>query len=748
MVTKSGTNTFAGSVFEYYRDKALNANSYINELLKRPKSPYHYNQFGGVLGGPIKKDKHFFFVNYDGQRNTQPNAVFLNLPSSVPGDAATQSAIATLQGKAGSWTRGQNQDVFLAKTDHQLTDRQRVTFRYNHQNFTGRNFENGGSQNSIEHTGDSKVRTRSFNGTLASVFGNNLFNEAKAQWARDEEPGFANSNNPEASIFEGANTVLTIGRNNFSPRETTITRWQFADTLTWVNGAHKLKGGVDVQFDDILNFFPGFFGGSYTFRSLASFAGGRPTGATELYQQNFQGAGTSGAETNPNIREYSVFLQDEWRLSSAVTLNAGVRYDLMKTDAPPVRNPDAQLAAADIDTSRLDADTNNFAPRLGLAWAPAGKKSWRARASARSTAARPRSCWAPLTRTTASTSCRSRSAAIRCRPTRPPSRRFRQRVRPLARRFFYIDKAFANPRLIQASAGVDWEVLPNTTASVTYLFVDGAQLPRSIDQNLGALTQVPYTIAGTGQTVTYPRYDANRRFANFARVISFESTAESRYNGMTVELNRRFGSGFQVRGAYTFGRVEDTVPDATAVVPGNAGDDAKYASDPRNFEADRTDGNNDQRHRVVASGTFNTDALGDRFDGVTRALVGGWTFSSILQAQTGQPYSARVGAADLNNDGNTRNDLAPGTTRNQFRLPGSATMDVRVARDISTSRAGRVTLVFEAFNLFNDDVITAVNTGYYNVNTTTNTLTPNTAFGTATGSIGERILQLAVKFSF
>jgi outer membrane receptor protein involved in Fe transport len=748
VVTKSGTNSFSGAVFEYYRDKALNANNYVNELLGRPKSPYHYNQFGGVLGGPIRRDRDFFFVNYDGQRNTQPNAVFLNLPAAVPADPASQAAIATLQTKAGSWTRGQNQDVFLAKTDHQLTDRQRVTLRYNHQNFTGRNFENGGPQQSIEHTGDSKVRTRSFNGTLASVFGGNLFNEAKVQWARDEEPGFANSDNPEATIFEGANTVLTIGRNNFSPRETTITRWQAADTLTWVKGAHKVKGGVDVQFDDILNFFPGFFGGSYTFRSLASFTGGRPTGATELYQQNFQGAGTSGAETNPNIREYSVFLQDEWRLAGGVTLNAGVRYDLMKTDAPPVRNPDAQLAAADIDTSRFDADTNNIAPRLGLAWAPAGRRIV-ARAGIGAFYGRTPS----IMLGTAHSNNGINIVSLTFRGDQVPTYPSTFASLPTAGiaatpSIFFIDKDFANPRLIQGSAGIDWEVLANTTASVNYLFVDGSQLPRSIDENLGSVSQVPYTVAGSGQIINNPRYGSNRPFTNFARVISFESTAESRYNGVTFELNRRFGSGFQLRGAYTLGRVEDTVPDATAVVPGNAGDDAKYASDPRDFDADRTDGNNDQRHRVVVSGTLNTDRLADGFDGVARSLVGGWTLSTIVQAQSGQPYSARVGAADLNNDGNTRNDLAPGTLRNQFRLPGSTTVDLRVARDIPTGRAGRVTLIAEAFNLFNDDIISAVNTGYYNVNTTTNTLTLNSAFGTPTTSIGERIIQLAVKFSF
>src|SRR4029450_5790579 len=80
VVTKSGTNELRGSVFEFYRDKALNANNAINVLNNRAKSPYHYNQFGGTLGGPIVRNRHFFFFNYDRQRNTPPKLVFLQLP--------------------------------------------------------------------------------------------------------------------------------------------------------------------------------------------------------------------------------------------------------------------------------------------------------------------------------------------------------------------------------------------------------------------------------------------------------------------------------------------------------------------------------------------------------------------------------------------------------------------------------------------------------------------------------------------
>ncbi|MCA1652528.1 MAG: carboxypeptidase-like regulatory domain-containing protein [Acidobacteria bacterium] len=117
VVTKSGTNTLRGAVFEFYRDKSLNAIDAVNVLNRRAKSPYHYNQFGGNIGGPIRRDRHFYFLDYDGQRNTQPNDVFLNVPSGSPTDAATLAALDRLRPLAGSWTRTQNQDVFLAKTE-------------------------------------------------------------------------------------------------------------------------------------------------------------------------------------------------------------------------------------------------------------------------------------------------------------------------------------------------------------------------------------------------------------------------------------------------------------------------------------------------------------------------------------------------------------------------------------------------------------------------------------------------------
>jgi outer membrane receptor protein involved in Fe transport len=750
VVTKSGTNGFDGSVFEFYRDKSLNANSYLNEQLGRPKSPYHYNQFGGVVGGPIVRDRHFFFGNYDGQRNTQPNTVFLNLPANTPTDADTQAAIQRLTPLAASWERTQNQDVFLVKTDHQLTNAQRVTLRYNHQNFTGDGFESGGAQQSFEATGASKVYTRTFNATLASVFGSNLFNEARFQFAKDREPGEANSDRPQADIRQGGTLVLRIGRNFFSPRETTIERLQFADTLTMARGAHKVKGGFDTQFDDILNFFPGNFSGVYVFNTLAAFNRGIPNGAGDTFTQAFEGAGTSGPETRPNINEYSFFVQDEWRATQALTVNLGLRYDVQRFAQPEVRNPDAQLAAAEVDTSFLKTDTNNWGPRAGFAWSPVQSR-YVVRGGYGLFYGRTPSIMVGTAHSNNGVNVQTitfRGSLGEPVPTYP--NRFAgipQGVTLPRPTIFAFDRDYENPRVQQGSAGFEWEWMPNTSISVNYLFVKADDLSRSTDRNIGASSPVMFTLqdANGAATGTVQHYQfAPGPFSNFTRVISFESTAESTYNGITFELNRRFSQGLQYRAAYTLGKVEDTVPDATAVVP-EGSDDRKFASNPANFEEDRAPGSNDQRHRFVGSLIYSTSTFADRFDGVVQALLDGWTLSTIYTAATGQPYSAYA-STDINRDNNRFNDLAPGTRRNRFRLRKSMSLDPRVARDIPFGGDTRLTVIWEAFNLLNRANVSTVNVVRYNVTGTV--LRENPLFGQITATSDPRIMQLAVKFSF
>jgi outer membrane receptor protein involved in Fe transport len=734
VVTKSGSNTPHGSIFDFYRDKALNANDAINVLNSRPKSPYHYNQFGGSFGGPIQRYRHFLFANYDGQRNTQPNDVFVTLPAGTTLDANGQAGFDSLNALAQSWTRGQDQDVFFVKTDSQLTSDRRLTLRYNHQNFTGKNFETSGPQNALEHTGDSKVQTRTLNMAFTHGLGSAMLNEIRAQWARDKEPGLANTENPEAIVRQGGTTILTIGRNNFSPRETTIRRFQVADTVTWLLGAHFIRLGGDLQFDRILNFFPGNFGGSYQFNSLASYHLGRPSGAGERYLQAFAGAGTSGATTHPDIDEYSGFVQDEWRVRGDLTVHAGLRFDVQKFAKPEVRNPDPQLLAAGIDTSTLNTDGNNWGPRLGVAWSP-GNKKYVARAGYGIFYGRTPSIMVGTAHSNNGINVQTITFTGPLVPTYPATFASIPAGATIPKpTIFIFDRDYENPRVQQASTGVEYAINQRTSIAVNYLFVHGDQLSRSTDINIGAATPAAFTVAGTGQALSHYRFAAGP-FTNFARIISFQSTAVSTYHGLTIEANRRFGD-LQARAAYTLGKVTDTVPDATAVVPGT--DDAKFASNPADFEVDRAPGNNDQRHRFVASGVYTSDkALG--------MLAGGWTVAAIFTAQSGQPYSAYV-SNDINLDQNARNDIAPGTTRNQFRLPAQVTLDPRIAKDIPAGSKATVQLIWEAFNLFNRDNISGVRNTLYNVTGTT--LTTLTNFQQPTLSSGPRIMQLAIKLRF
>jgi hypothetical protein len=294
---------------------------------------------------------------------------------------------------------------------------------------------------------------------------------------------------------------------------------------------------------------------------------------------------------------------------------------------------------------------------------------------------------------------------------------------------FYIDQQFANSKVAQGSGAIEWALDEETSFAATYLFTAGSSLARSIDRNLGSLGERTLTIAGTGETARYHFFGADRPFQNFQRVVAFESNAESQYHGLTLDLNRRFAGNSMFRVAYTLGRVIDTVPDATAVTPG-AVDDVKYASNPADFEVDRTVGANDQRHRLVASGVYG---------------LGRWWFSGILTAQSGLPYSARVNG-DLNGDGNTRNDLAPGTRRNAYRLPAVIQLDMRVARDIPLGGRTQAQLIAEAFNLFNRDNINGVVGMRYGLAGTT--LIPIATFGQPNATAGERIIQLAARITF
>mgnify|MGYP000875212022 CR=1 FL=1 len=795
VITKSGTNEFHGAGFEFFRDRSLNANSLRYDagletftggrpalipngfrfdaptssiVGKADKPAYHWNQFGGNIGGPIKKDRAFFFFNYDGQRNTQPNIVNA-LPSPTATDPASVAGYNKLVALASNYVRGFNQDVYLVKGDIQVNAANRVSLRYNRQKFTGVNLESNGATVAQEHSGNSLVTTDSFTGTLNTAFTPRLLNEFRGQISRDREPGLANSNAPEAVISNGGQAALTIGRNNFSPRETTERKYQLIDNVSYVTGHHSLKAGIDTNIERIKNFFPGFEGGGYTYTSYANFN----NNVVASYTQAFAGDGTSGFTTFPNFNEHGLFVQDDWRALKNLTLNFGLRYDTQVLRQGPTRNSSPSLAAANIDTSHINNDYNNLAPRFGFAWNPASQSRLVVRGGYGLFYGRTPS----IALGTAHSNNGLNSISVTL--TNPTNLVYPFRFtgladiqarggQPPAANLFVFERNYQQPYTMQGSFGVEYGLSNDYAISATYLSVQGRHLQRSRDINLGV--PVATTIAGgivssflryPGATApTRPIGNANLKNALglpdlFGRITEFQSNANSSYNALALQLTKRFANHYQYLFSYTFSKVIDDAPDATSVVTANAGDDAKQAQFSTLLRDERGPGNANVPHRVVASGVWDLDYF-KGLHGPARVVLGGWEVSGIFQAFTNQPFSARLAAnVDLNNDGNRNSDRAPGFGRNSFSVGHTVTVDFRATKNFYLTEKVKLQFIGEFFNLFNRINFTIpstqINAQYYNVtgvNTAGVALTKRADFANPRGADSPRIGQLALKLTF
>ena len=739
VVTKSGTNNWHGSAFEFFRDESLNSNTPIVTArnAKRPKS--QINQFGGTIGGPIKRDRAFIFGAFDGQRSTIPNVV--DAPTFFAQTAAIQALLAP---KMGTYNIGRDQNVFMIKTDIHVNNSNQLVLRFNQQNFTGNNNENGGPLSVQEHSGNSVAKTTTFTGSLTSTLTNSLINEFRFQFGRDSEPGTANSDVTEARI-NTTNGFLQLGRNNFSPRETTIKRWQFIDNLSYTRGEHSLKFGADLNFDRIFNFFPGLFSGQYTFNSYTLFSTNTPS----AFVQNFAGAGTSGATTKPDLSEYGFFAQDDWRVNSKLTLNLGLRYDYQKLAPPTVNNPSAVLAALGLSTTTPVRDANNFAPRFGFSYAPNEKTVVRGGYGiffGRTTAIMLGTAHSQngIQVTGVSLNCTNVPNPCLTYPaifTTPPA------AGGLTPSLYLFSRDYAQPYVQQGRLGVERELMKNLSLSVTYLFFKGVHLSRTRDINLGVPVATTLT-APDNSTFTVLRHPATRPIPGFTRISLFESTADSRYNGLAIELKRRFSRGLQFIMAYTYSSSRDNKPDQTMVVVGT--DDVKGVQNNLDISADWGRSDMDIRHRFVFSPVYQVGTVA-KDNAVAKAFLSNWTFSGIVTLQSGFPYSALI-SGDANRDGNTATDRVPGTARNAFTTPSIYIFDTRVTKTFKFGEKYNLSVLAEAFNLFNRSNIATVNTGRYGIasNSAIVLTNPNiaTPFGFARTFIGERQIQLGLRFRF
>jgi hypothetical protein len=804
-VTKSGTNELHGDLFYYQRNNRWGARNplafqsiLVNGVSSRvgikPQDVRH--QFGGTLGGPIVKDKLFFFFSYDQQKRNFPGLSifsdpnYLNtvnrttLQASTRGltDQQINDALSFLNGLTGPVPRRGDQRLILPKLDWQINAKNTFSINYNRLRWKSPS----GIQTQATNTygkasfGDDFVKIDWGTARLVTTFTPRIVNEFRVQIARDFE--FQNSTTPtpgepRTAINNSAPEVIltggfTFGKANFLERKSypKEMRYQFADNANFSLGGNMLKVGFDINTvtDTLSNLR--YESGSYIYSNINDFIidytnwkVGLPATVAcvnssrtrgKCYTGSFlQGFGSQGAEFG--TADYNFYAQFDWRFRPRIMINLGMRYEYQAMPEPQIPNasiltiPNANLNVAQA-TSRFPHDNNNFGPRVGFSvdLTGNGKTSLRGgyglyygRIINSTISNALTNTGAPGGQFQTNTSQTSTSAPIfplvlESAPAGSTS-------------IQYFAPGYSNPMIHQADLNFEREIMRNTTISASYLLSLGRRLPTFIDRNLSVPTATQtFAITGGpfgGNTLTIPVFSTTRPNSSFAQMTEISSMVNSKYNALVLQANRRFTDGIQFNLNYTLSKAADYGQTSTTFTANNT---------PYNvfdFKAEKGRSNFDRRHKVVGNVVFAPRLKsGGR---AMRAALDGWSLAPIFQFWTGIPYNGFVsgsfgGAGSLNRSGGA--NRFPLIDRNAFTGPKVWNVDMRISRRFHLREKASVEFFLEAFNILNRTQITGINATYYRLSGTT--LTYDSTFGTISEAGGtlyrERQLQMALRFQF
>ncbi len=811
-VTKSGTNALHGDVFYYLRYPTWNALDPLPKSQGVYSQPIHqWQQFGASLGGPVIKDKLFYFVTYDGSRKVNPisytsstytsSVRALTCPTQV---TATQCANANafLYGELGTFPRATNQDVGFGKVDYQINQRNHLGTSFDFMNYRAPNaYSTAPSYNnlSLSTNGSYVFHERIFVANLDSSISNSMVNNLRFQWGRDLEVAGSNAPAPYISIA----SVMTYGENYALPRtaEPDEHRTQIADTLSKVYGRHTFKTGLDINVihEVMINLFNGPAQYSYTGAPQAAFN----NWVLDAYGIN-AGDGLTGKHYNTFVQvtdpithvgkddfynnDYAAFFEDNWKATSKLTINMGLRYDLSTIPQPP--QPNTLTPLTTLYTSTIHVPKDEFAPRLGVAWQASKNTVLRAGYGlffAKTTnttyyATRVENGVFQQTFNCTPTSCPALSAPnLIFTPPGPPL------AAPFAGALTPQVTNFAPPAATQASRGQspDWvnprvhegditleRQLPGgISGSVAYVVSRGEHLPIFVDANLApSTTTKSYDIlsasGATTQTYTVPFY-TNRIDTGTGEVFVGYSDVNSWYNSMVITLRRPMRHGLEFTANYTLSKAFDG-----AQVTGSNGtfNGSDVSLDPKNRKAEYALSDLDQRHRFVANAIW-MPTLSNLGSKPAKMIVNGWALSTIVTMSTGQPVTPFITGTPSPLDGgltggeasnaNPNAGRAGWLARNSFTAPGFHNVDFRLARQFGLGERVKLALMGEVFNIFNHTNVSSVNTTAFNYSAsgsgvcaghTNGCLSPNAAFlaPTATSNLlwGPRQVQISGRITF
>jgi hypothetical protein len=792
-VTKSGTNEFHGNAFFYVRDDKFNAR---NPQLPT-KTEDNRKQFGGTIGGPIMKDRLFFFFSYDQQKQTFP-AVASETVGSL-NLSASQRATLVARGVT-------DQTIFLPKVDWNINNNNTLAVTYNRLRWNSPNGVQTSSSltRSISSIGNDLVDVDWITLRLTSTISPTVLNEGRFQYGRDwERQTYSGVAPGEPTTAPGGTAPqiglpgFTLGKPNFLDRRSfpDEKRWQYADTMTVSRGNHTFKFGADINHVTDVNDNLFTESGSYAYSTTSDFyvdyANGlannalrnlsattpttNPLGrcasstrrAGQCYNGTFnQGFGTPLFKFATN--DWNFFLQDDWRVTPRVTVNLGMRYEYQQLPKPQIPN-----AAFDNDptftskTGVFPADKNNWGPRVGFAYNITGDSKnvvrggygiyyGRIQNSVISNAITNTGVAAGQVQLSLNTVVFPQAFASASEASGGSA--------PIPN-IVAFSAHMANPQIHQADLVFEREITRNTVASVSYIMSAGRRLPTFVDVNLGVpTTSTAIPLNGgplSGQTLVVPRFTTRINNA-FNAITEVRSSIKSEYNALVLQLNRRFTDGLQFQTSYTLSKARDAGQATGTFTNTNA------PLSPYDYSLESGPSNFDVPHRFVASAVWSPDFFGDQGESkVGRALFNGFNIAPVFVIESGFPYSmgitgtptsAAFGPTIVRGGSNITGSTATGRVafvgRNALRFPKFWNADLRISRRFHIREAMNIEALVEGFNIFNrTQVIGNLDTTAYVIDNTNNRANFSSTFQTIQPPGGEtlykaRQMQFALRFEF
>ena len=785
-VTKSGTNNYHGSGFWFYKNRTLNATDPYSFNNNEPFNPPNWrHQAGGSVGGPIVKDKLFFFGNTEETRESRPLVSSYSSSSELNSNGSLKNGtcLATAAQCAAAQTyiqrtfavlpRKLNENIGFAKLDYRPTDHDSFTANFNLMQFASPNGAVSATAltdgSGFYPNGNQIDLTRWARLSYTRVVSTRAVNEFRFGWFKDTRkqsvnPSIAPSNGLRSGLSVGDlnNLGMSVNIPNSQPSED---RFLFNDSYSLTYGNHQLKFGAESNYmRDVENAL--FFAkGEYFYNTITDWAedftpSSNDPNAGKHYSGFLQSFGP--LLTRAIVRDYNFYAQDQWQVGRKLTLNLGLRYEFNRFTQPP-DNP--QYPA----TGQLNEPLGNFAPRVGFAYALNHGNTVLRGGYGISYARLPSASVIRLQQRNGVVQKTIFFLPFFAGAPTFPNYLSSTSISGSGSNVTWADPHLRTPCTEQADFTLEQRIDSKTVATVSYLWNDGVDFLTRKDDNLVPPTTT-YTwkiLNSSGSQVgSYPTPLYQQKFdPNHGVLNHIYNGGRLYYDALVATLTRQQSRWVQGSLSYTWSHAID--------LGLGAGADNIYYTDPpvtvynadQRFEKGRSP--LDQRQRLVAS-TLIAPPKTDFGTHLANASLNGWQLSTIETYGTPQgvdPYVSINGlppqlakdvySTTISGDGIgfASYQRVPFYPRSSLNLGTTIRTDLRLTKDFHIPREESLSLNFEVFNAFNYNTTTSVQQVAIFANAN-GTLTPSATAGQGTASAGfpdgtnARREQVSVRFTF